>query len=95
MTLADYAQYNVCRVEIFEHKKLVTKQNVRASLERWLKNVPVEDLREIERIYILRREDLKSLGDYKPVLCRINLLTAQSNKGMNRTRNQRASHPSR
>ena len=162
-TLADYAQYSVRRVEIFEHKRLSTKQNVRACLERWLKNVPVEDLRGIERIYILRSEDLKSLGAYKPILCRINLawdnpsprwspmswvnnlivestlyheighhvhrhtfgqdpeqedeadkyadrimarsshwysrvgrlLGAQSDKGMNRTRDRRASHPTR
>jgi hypothetical protein len=39
-----------------------------------LKSVPVEDLTEIERIYILRREDLTALGDYTPVLCRINLV---------------------
>jgi hypothetical protein len=73
-TLADYTQYNLCGVAIFEHKKLVTKQNVRAKLERWLKNVPIEDLKEIERIYILRNEDLKSLGNYKPILYRINLV---------------------
>lgn len=73
-TLADYTQYDVCGIKIFEHQKLVTKQNVRAKLERWLKNVPGEDLKEIERIYILRAEDLKSMGDYKPILYRINLV---------------------
>ena len=73
-TLADYTQYNICGVKIFEHKKLVTKQNVRARLERWLKNVPIEDLKEIERIYILRSEDLRSLGNYKPILYRINFV---------------------
>jgi len=73
-TLADYTQYSVCGVKIFEHKKLVTKQNVRARLEQWLKNVPIEDLKEIDRIYILRSGDLKSLGNYKPVLYVINLV---------------------
>jgi hypothetical protein len=72
-TLADYTQYKVCGVNIFEHQKLVTKQNVRARIERWLKKVPSEDLKEIERIYILRSEDLKGLGNYKPILYRINL----------------------
>lgn len=77
-TLDDYVQYKVCGVIIFEHKKLVTKQNVKAKLENWLKNVPSEDLSEIERIYILRREDLESLGNYKPILNRINLVWINS-----------------
>jgi hypothetical protein len=158
--LSDYTRYSLRGVKIFEHKGLVTRQDVRARLERWLKNVPAEDLREVERVFILRKEDLTGLGDYTPILYRINLvwdnpsqrwspmshvnnfiieralyheighhvhrhtfgqdleqeaaaeeyadrimarsghwfakvgrlLGAQSNKGMNRTRNQRASH---
>ena len=73
-TLDDYAQYNVCGVKIFEHKNLVTKQRIKAKLEQWLRNVPSEDLKEIERIYILRQEDLDSLGNYKPILHRINVV---------------------
>lgn len=73
-TLADYAQYDVCGVKIFEHKKLVTKQNVKARLEEWLGNVPRDDVKGIERIYILRKGDLDSLGSYKPILYRINLV---------------------
>jgi hypothetical protein len=72
-TLSDYARYSVRGIEVLEHKELVTKQNVRALLERWLRNVPAEDLSGVERIYILRREDLTALGDYTPVLGRINL----------------------
>ncbi|MCY7348831.1 MAG: hypothetical protein LH614_21795 [Pyrinomonadaceae bacterium] len=77
-TLEDYVRYNVCGVEIFEHKNLITKQNVEAKLESWLKNIPSNDLREIERIYILRRGDLESLGNYKPILSRINLVWINS-----------------
>ena len=73
-TLADYTQYDVCGVKVFERKNLVTKQNVRSRLEQWLKNVPIEDLKEIERIYILRREDLTNLGHYMPILYVINLV---------------------
>jgi len=67
-TLADYTQYSVCGVKIFEHKKLVTKQNVGARLEQWLKNIPIEDLKEIERLYVLRKEDLTCWGNYMPIL---------------------------
>lgn len=73
-TRADYTQYNVCGIKILEHKKLVTNQKVRMRIERWLKNIPNEDLKGIERIYILRSEDLKNSGDYMPILYRINLV---------------------
>ena len=73
-TIADYLQYEVRGVTIFEHKRLVTKQRVRLALENWLKNIPSEDLQAIERIYVLRREDLKLLGNYAPILQYINLV---------------------
>lgn len=73
-TLADYAQYNIRGVKIFEHKKLVRTQDVKARLEQWLENVPIEDLKEIERVYILRSEDLNGLGNYRPILYTINLV---------------------
>ncbi|HEX8147246.1 MAG TPA: hypothetical protein VF591_08715 [Pyrinomonadaceae bacterium] len=73
-TLSDYDRYSVCGAEVFEHKRLVTRQNVRALLQRWLKNVPAEDLREVERIFILRKEDFEGWGDYTPVLFRINIV---------------------
>lgn len=72
-TLNDYVQYDVCGVRIFEHKRLVTRQNVKQKLERWLKPVPGADLEEIERIYVLRLEDAEARGSYKPILFRINL----------------------
>lgn len=73
-TLDDYVHYNVCGIEIFEHQKLVTKQKVKIKLEQWLKNIPGNDLHEIERIYILRQEDLENLGSYKPILYTLTLL---------------------
>lgn len=73
-TLADYAPYVVCEVKIFEHRNLDAKQSVRATLEQWLRNVPGEDLKGIERIYVLRKEDLESLGSYRPILHSINLV---------------------
>jgi hypothetical protein len=42
-------------------------------LERWLKSVPDEDLEAIERIYILRKEDIAAWGNYAPILYCINL----------------------
>lgn len=73
-TLDDYVQYSLCNIDIFEHKNLATKQSVKAKLQKWLENVPSEDLREIERIYVLRPEDLEGLGDYTPILRKINVV---------------------
>lgn len=72
-TLDDYVHYDVCGVKIFEHKKIFARQNIKSKLESWLKNVPSNDLSEIERIYILRPEDLENLGDYTQILYRINV----------------------
>jgi hypothetical protein len=73
-TVSDYLQYEIRGIRIFEHKKLEIKQPVQPRLEDWLKNAPEEDLVQIERIYILRKGDLKALGTYTPILCNINLV---------------------
>lgn len=71
--LENFNRYDVRGVKIFEHKKLVTRQNVKRRLEQWLKPVPGEDLDQIERIYVLAKSDLEALGSYAPVLFCINL----------------------
>ena len=71
--LKDFIRYDVRGVKIFEHKRLVTRQNVKRKLEQWLKPVPSEDLDQIERIYILPNGALDALGSYAPVLCCIKL----------------------
>ena len=71
---SDYVEYNVCGATIFEHRRIRTKQDVKRRLERWLNVVPIPDLAKIERIYVLRKEDLNALGAYAPVLCCINLV---------------------
>jgi len=69
----DYINYEVRGIKIFEHNQLLTKQNVKRRLERWLKSIPDQDLAAIERIYIIRKEDLAALGSYAPILYYINL----------------------
>jgi hypothetical protein len=71
--LNDFIHYDVNGVKIFEHKGIVTRQNIKRRLEQWLKPVPSEDLDQIERIYVLRKLDLEALGNYAPILFCINL----------------------
>jgi len=73
-TTADYVQYKVLGINIFEQKKLVIKRPVRPKLEQWLKNIPEEDLKEVERIYILTRDDLQASGTYTPILYNIRIV---------------------
>jgi hypothetical protein len=73
-TITDYFQYEIQGISFFEHKNLIKNQPVLPKLNQWLRNVPKEDLGGIERIYILRRGDLQSLGNYTPILFSINLV---------------------
>src|SRR5215213_11259855 len=57
--VADFIRYDIRGVKIFEHKRLVTRQNVKLRLEQWMKPVPSEDLEQIERIYVLPKGDLE------------------------------------
>jgi hypothetical protein len=72
-TVDNFKQYEVCGVRVFEHKQLPTTQNVKRKLEGWLPNCPAKDLSEIDRIYIVRQEELEALGTYRPVLFCITL----------------------
>jgi hypothetical protein len=73
-TITEYAQYNVSGIRVFQHKKLSVKHLVQPKLEKWLRNVPTEDLSAIERIYVLRPGDLDALGTYTPILCSIKVI---------------------
>lgn len=73
-TLADYSQYEIRQIKVFERKRLITKQAVQPKLEKWLKDVPEADLEGIERLYVLRKIDLSASGNYVPILCTINLV---------------------
>lgn len=73
-THADYSQYDLYGVRVYERKSLPTKDCVRTRLEQWLRNVPVPDLKGIERMYVVRSTDLDGLGNYMPLLFSINLV---------------------
>lgn len=72
-TVADYHTYYVKGIKIFEHKG-IQKRSVRGHLENWLKNVPDEDLREVERLYVVVDDGRDSLGSYTPILFNIKLV---------------------
>jgi hypothetical protein len=74
-TLNDYVQYQIRGVNIFEDKQIKSHFNIQASLESWLRNVSDDDLREIERLYIVSRsKDQAYAGRYTPIFYNIKLI---------------------
>jgi hypothetical protein len=73
-SLADYTQDVIHGVTIFEHKELSTSQRINLTLEAWLGIVPEEDLRSIERIYVVPEVGQAYAGNYTPVLFNIALV---------------------
>jgi hypothetical protein len=70
---SDYVIYVAHGVTVYEHKGLAD-QAVRSKLIRWLKNIPEEDLAEIERLYVIPPDDRKSMGSYTPTLFNVTLV---------------------
>jgi hypothetical protein len=73
-TKADYSQYTVLGIRVFEHKGVRKRQLIRPHLERWLRAVPETDLVGIGWITIVGKERMEPLGNYIPGLCSINLV---------------------
>lgn len=74
-TLNDYVQYQIRGINIFEHRQIKSQFDIQAKLEKWLRNVSSDDLREIERIYIVSRsEDQDYAGYYTPIFYNIKLV---------------------
>ncbi len=63
-TLDDYFQYEIKGVSIFEYKKIKSKYEIRPNLEKWFGNVPDDDLKEIERIYIVDQTKEQDYAGY-------------------------------
>jgi hypothetical protein len=74
-TLDDYLQYKIRGVNIFEHKGINSRFNIQSKLERWFGNVSDDDLREIDRIYIVSRTEAQDYaGCYTPIFYNIKLV---------------------
>jgi hypothetical protein len=74
-SLDDFYQYEIGRVKIFEYKQIKTQFNIRSTVEKWFRNVAEDDLKEIDRIYIVNRTEYQDYaGYYRPIFYYINLV---------------------
>lgn len=73
-TLTHFSQYVIRGVTIFEEKALTTAFAPRPLLERWFARLPEADIHEIERIYIVNRNEQDYEGCYLPIYYNIHLV---------------------
>ena len=74
-TLHDYFQYKVRGINIFEDKRIKGQFNIQSRLEKWFRNVSEDDLRGVDRIYIVNRtKDQDYAGNYMPIFYNIKLV---------------------
>jgi hypothetical protein len=73
-SLKNYKRYQLRGVEVFEHKLIKSKCNIKSYLDEWLSNVPEGDLDEINRLYVINREKINASGTYTPILKIVALL---------------------
>jgi len=72
----NYQKYKCCGVDIFEHKEIKKQCDIQKKIGGWLKTIPEDDLGEISRLYIVRKEEIdeNAAGTYTPGLFKIVLL---------------------
>jgi hypothetical protein len=71
----DFYQYEISGVKIFEYKQIKTQFNIRSTIEKWFRNVAEDDLKEIDRIYIINRTEFQEYaGYYRPIFYYINVV---------------------
>lgn len=73
-SLKEYSHYTVKNIEVYEHKGTKCKCKIQKYVEKWLSNMPANDLSGIHRLYIVRPDDIKAAGTYTPVLFKITLV---------------------
>ena len=73
-TYQNFKCYQINGVAIFEEKKLTPSYPTRVLLQKWFENIPIEDLNEVDRIYIVSRDKQDYAGNYMPIFFYINLV---------------------
>lgn len=73
-SVKNYERYKLRGIEVFEHKLIYPKCDIRFYIDKWLGNVPERDLESISRIYVITADKIGAAGTYTPVINAIALL---------------------
>jgi hypothetical protein len=69
-SLDEFKIYPINGVTIYQSKSLSDETRIKKKMTTWLSIVPKEDIKEIERLYLIPI-DQKHSGTYMPILCNI------------------------
>jgi hypothetical protein len=70
-TLDAFQIYPIKNVIIYQSKKLSNQIRIDLRMDKWLSMIAEEDLKKIERLYIIPKIDEDYIGYYVPILCNI------------------------
>lgn len=69
-SLDDFTTYSLYGVVVYQSKDLWHETRIKKKISKWLSMVPTEDLKNIERLYLIPNDEA-FLGTYQPILCNI------------------------
>lgn len=69
-SLDEFKIYPINGVVIYQSKSLSVEARIKKKMTKWLSKVPNEDLKGIERLYLIPKGESYS-GTYMPILCNI------------------------
>jgi len=70
-SLKEFESFQINNLDIYLSKELTDKSRIRQKLAKWLSLVSENDLEQIERIYLIPKENEHHRGTYMPILCSI------------------------
>jgi hypothetical protein len=73
-TLNNFESYRIKGVTVYEEKKMAPSYSIRSILQKWFENIPKEDIKEIDRIYVVKKDKQDYAGNYTPIFFSIKLV---------------------
>lgn len=70
-TLNEFESCAILGVNIYISKKLGGQNRIKKKMTQWLSMIPPNDIKEVERIYIIPETNEDHRGTYMPILCSI------------------------
>ena len=70
-TLKEFDSYSVNGLKIYQSKRLNNTKKIKKLITKWISFVPEDDIKQIERIYIVPQSKEDHSGTYMPILCNV------------------------
>lgn len=70
-TLNNFENYCIKGVTVFEENQIAPHYLIRSILQKWFENIPNEDFKEVDRIYVVKKDKQDYAGNYMPIFFRL------------------------